>query len=257
MRERTPAPGAATAATDTAAPLVVWDLPTRLFHWLLVACLVGSVSCASIGGNAMPWHFRFGYAILALLLFRIAWGFAGTRYARFASFPPSPARALRYLRGDPLTSPGHNPLGAFSVYALLLLLAIQAVTGLFSNDSIMWDAPLKRLVSNDTSDTLTHWHKLNRWLVFAMIALHLAAIAWYALVRRTRLVGPMIHGRRAPQVGVEAAAGAAAAAGVAAAAARAAPAAIEQVDDGWGTRLRALLLLAASAAIVWAVIALA
>ena len=69
--------------------LRVWDLPTRLFHWSLAACVVGAVVSVNIGGNAVGWHFRFGYAILALLLFRVVWGFAGSRYARFASFPPS------------------------------------------------------------------------------------------------------------------------------------------------------------------------
>lgn len=209
----------------------VWDLPTRLFHWAMAACIVGSLVSVNLGGNAVGWHFRFGYAILTLVLFRLIWGFAGPRYARFASFPPSPAAALRYLRGERTGSPGHNPLGAFSVYALLAALAFQAGTGLFANDAIMWDGPLKALVSNATSDRLTKLHKINRFVVIALIVLHLAAIAWHSWLRKESLVRPMITGDR--QLGDTAAAAAA---------------------DGVRERLLALVLLGASAALVWAIV---
>ena len=204
----------------------VWDLPTRLFHWALVACIVGSLVSVNLGGNAVGWHFRFGYAILTLVLFRVLWGFAGPRYARFASFPPSPAAALRYLRGEHATSPGHNPLGAFSVYALLAALALQVGTGLFATDDIMWDGPLKALVSNATSEWLTRIHRINRFVVIALIALHLAAIAWYSRVRKEALVGPMIVGDKLLEDA-------------------------EPAADGARERLLALVLLGASAAVVW------
>lgn len=216
----------------------VWDLPTRLFHWALAACIVGSLVSVNLGGNAVGWHFRFGYAILTLVLFRVLWGFAGPRYARFASFPPNPAAALRYLRGAGKGSPGHNPLGAFSVYALLAALGFQAGTGLFANDAIMWDGPLKALVSNATSDWLTKLHKINRFVVIALIALHLAAIAWYSWVRRESLVRPMILGDRTIDD-----------APAAAPVPRAEPAA-----DGARERVLALALLGASAAIVWTIV---
>ena len=174
----------------------IWDLPTRLFHGLLAACVIGSLISVQIGGNAIAWHFRFGYAILALVLFRLVWGWVGPRYARFASFPPNPAAALASLRGAPHDGAGHNPLGAFSVYALLAALAFQAASGLFANDSIMWDGPLKNLVSSEASDRITTLHRLNRYLLLGLIALHLAAIAWHALRRRERLVRPMIEGDR-------------------------------------------------------------
>ncbi len=211
----------------------VWDLPTRLFHWLLAACLVGSLVSVNLGGNAIGWHFRFGYAILALLLFRLLWGFVGPRYARFSSFPPSPAAALRYLRGAAVAPPGHNPLGALSVYALLAALAVQAATGLFTTDDIMWDGPLKALVSNAAGEILTRIHRTNRFVVVALALLHLAAIAWYALVRRQALVRPMIDGDRrldgsAPLP--------------------------EPAADGAPQRLLALALLGLSAAAVWAVV---
>lgn len=222
------APGGMAAGSNAARPLRVWDLPTRLFHWTLAACIVGSLVSVNLGGNAVGWHFRFGYAILALLLFRLLWGFAGSRYARFASFPPSPAAALRYLRGERGSSPGHSPLGAFPVYLMLAALAFQAATGLFANDDIMWEGPLAALVSNDTSNWLTTLHRINRFVVIALIVLHLAAIAWYRWARKERLAASMVSGDKWV------------------AAPRAEPAA-----DGLRERLRALALLCLSAAAVW------
>jgi cytochrome b len=240
----------------------VWDLPTRLFHWSLAACLVGSLVAINLGGNAVAWHFRFGYAILALLLFRVAWGFTGPRYARFASFPPSPAAALRQLRAPPAAArPGHDALAALSVYAMLLALAVQAGTGLFANDAIMWDGPLKNLVSNAASDALTRVHKANRFVVIGLVLLHLGAIAYGRLARGRRLVGPMIGGDSIVEVadapdrpdvaGATAAAGAAAPGGPAAAKRCNVP---EPARDDLAMRLRALVLLAIGAALVWALV---
>lgn len=213
----------------------VWDLPTRLFHWLLLACAVGSLVSVNLGGNAVGWHFRFGYAILTLLLFRLLWGFVGPRYARFASFPPSPAAAIAWMRGARAAWPGHNPVGAFSVYAMLAALALQAVTGLFATDDIMWDGPLKAQVSNATSALLTRVHKVNRFVVLALIALHLVAIAWYGSVRKEPLVRAMIDGDKA----------------VATVAGEPSP---EPAADGARERVLALALLGLSAVAVWAIV---
>lgn len=218
----------------------VWDLPTRLFHWGLAICVVGSLISIQLGGNAVAWHFRFGYAILALLLFRIAWGFTGPRHARFASFPPKPLAALRQLLGrngrSPTDTAGHSPLGALSVYALLLSLAFQAGTGLFANDAIMWDGPLRNTVSNATSDRLTSLHQANRFVLLALIAMHLLAIAFYQLVRRKPLVRAMITGDAPRSLGGNPQEAASA--------------------DGLRERALALALLAASGGIVWAVVTL-
>ncbi|TXL68708.1 cytochrome b/b6 domain-containing protein [Zeimonas arvi] len=213
----------------------VWDLPTRLFHWGLAACVIGSLVTINLGGNAVAWHFRFGYAILTLLIFRLAWGFVGPRYARFASFPPNPMAALRYLRGPVQGALGHSPLGALSVYALLLSLGFQACTGLFANDAIMWDGPLRNTVSNATSDWLTSLHKTNRYVLLGLIALHLGAIAYYTLFKRKPLVRPMITGDALPPPGRSRA---------------------RASGDGLRERSLASLLLAASSGIVWAVIEL-
>ena len=190
-----------TATPSASAPTAVrvWDLPTRSFHWLLAACVVASIVSAKIGGNALAWHFRFGYAILALLAFRLLWGFAGGRWSRFASFLPTPAKLGRYLRGRAQPGEwlevGHNPLGALSVFAVLGVLAAQAATGLFADDEIASTGPLVRFVTGSTSLALTHWHKgAGQWLIFGLVGLHLVAIAFYVGVRRQSLLRPMWNG---------------------------------------------------------------
>jgi cytochrome b len=184
--------------------IYVWDLPLRIFHWALVICVLGSIITGSLGGNSFIWHFRFGYCVIGLLAFRIVWGFAGSTYSKFSSFPPSPGKAIAYLKGEPSanltpeqtpqTHLGHNPLGAFSVYAILLALIFQVSTGLFANDAIMWDGPLRNYVSNDTSDLLTTLHKINRIVLLVLIGLHLAAMAFYTWVKKEPLVGAMMSG---------------------------------------------------------------
>lgn len=221
--------------------LRVWDLPTRAFHWALAACVIGSLATIRIGGEAIAWHFRCGYAILALILFRLAWGFVGPRYARFRSFPPNPAAAWREFRGrgsgvSEEYPPGHSPLGALSVYAMLLALAVQVSTGLFSSDAILWDGPLKNLVSNDASDLLTRIHKVNRLVLVALVALHLAAIAYYRIARGRGLVGPMLSGDSEPGPG--------------------GATCPEPARDDAAVRVGAMLLMAGCAAAVWWIVRL-
>lgn len=188
----------------------VWDLPTRLFHWSLVFLVVASIVSGMIGGNLIDWHGRFGLAILGLITFRIIWGIVGSTYARFASFFPTPGRIKAYLRGE-WKEPGHNPLGALSVLALLGLLALQIATGLPGNDDIAFRGPLFELVGKALSDRLTGIHKLSINLLFILIGLHVAAIMFYAHVKKDNLVKPMItgwkeqsHGRSASGGGVAA-----------------------------------------------------
>lgn len=207
--------------------LRIWDLPTRLFHWGLALSLAGSI--ISIKTGHTDWHFRFGYLILTLLLFRLIWGFAGPRYARFSSFPPSLTAAWAYVRGRAANTPGHSPLAAWSVYALLASCVFQAVSGLFSNDGIIWDGPLRKWISGSASDTITALHLANRFVLIALIALHLLAIAWYRFIRGKRLVRPMISGDSAE-----------------------APADAEPAQDDLAVRLRALaIFLASGAAVGW------
>ena len=171
----------------------VWDLPTRIFHWLLVVLVVASYVTGQMGGSMIEWHGRAGVAITGLLAFRIVWGIVGSTYARFVDFIPTPARLGVYLRGE-WTRPGHNPLGALSVFALLGILLFQAVSGLFSNDDIAFSGPLRQLVSADTTNWLSGLHRQNYWIIIAFVALHVSAVAFYGLVKKDNLVKPMITG---------------------------------------------------------------
>lgn len=177
----------------------VWDLPTRLFHWLLVCAIVGSVVTSQIGGNAMEWHFRFGFAIASLLMFRLVWGFMGGRWSRFSAFLYSPATVARYLKGDSDADHtiGHNPLGAASVFAMLVVLVAQVSTGLFSDDEIAAAGPFAKFVSNASVSSATSYHTtIGKYLLLALIVVHLAAIAYYALAKRQNLVPSMVHGNK-------------------------------------------------------------
>lgn len=174
----------------------VWDLPLRIFHWLLVIAIVAAYVTAEFGGSAWAdWHGRIGSFVLALLVFRVLWGFIGTQHARFLNFLPTPARIRAYVAGR-WQGAGHNPLGALSVIALLLLVAAQVVTGLFSNDDITFSGPLADLVGKGTSDRLTGWHQELFYVLAAFIGLHLLAIVCYWLIRKSNLVAPMITGKK-------------------------------------------------------------
>lgn len=179
---------------STSHRIRIWDLPTRVFHWLLVLCIIGSFVTVNLGGFWMDYHFLFGYGIIALLIFRLIWGCVGPSPARFAHFVKGPRHIAGYLRGQPALGAGHSPLGALSVIAMLLALAVQAGTGLFANDGIMNEGPLASYVSSAWSDTLTGIHQINKLVILALVALHLVAIAWYAWVRKRALVRAMVTG---------------------------------------------------------------
>lgn len=171
----------------------VWDLPLRLFHWLLLICVAGAL--ISVQLKAMDWHGWFGLAVLGLLVFRLVWGLIGSTHARFFSFAPGPRSLTDYLRGR-WHGLGHNPLGALSVFAILGTLLFQSITGLFADDVIAYTGPLRRAVSTDTASLLTSWHMRMEWVIYGLIALHLAAIAFHELIKREHLIKPMITGRK-------------------------------------------------------------
>lgn len=171
----------------------VWDLPTRIFHWALVASVTGAFVTAKIGGNAMLWHGRLGLAILGLLVFRIVWGFVGSTYARFAQFVRGFAAIRAYLKGE-WKGQGHNPFGALSVLALLGTLSLQAATGLFSNDDIAFEGYLHALIGSELSGRITGVHHLLEKVLMLLVALHVGAIVFYARVRKHNLVRPMLTG---------------------------------------------------------------
>jgi cytochrome b len=173
----------------------VWDGLLRAFHWALVALVGTAIATGLAGGDWMPWHARAGQAIGALLVLRLSWGLWGSRYARFAQFWPTPARVLSYLRGR-WQGLGHNPLGALSVIAVLALLLFQVGSGLVGNDEIAFTGPWAGAIGEELSLQLTRWHRLVAKLLYGWIALHLAAIALHALVKRHPLVRAMWTGRK-------------------------------------------------------------
>lgn len=172
----------------------LWDLPTRLFHWSFAAAVIAAIITGQIGGNWMVWHGRLGILIVALLGFRLLWGFIGSTYARFGSFLPTPAKILAYLRGQ-WQGAGHNPLGALSVFALLGTVALQVTLGLFANDDIAFKGPLASLVSSTQSLQLTEWHRQLVAVLMLLVALHIGSIIFYRLVKKHDLVTPMITGK--------------------------------------------------------------
>lgn len=219
--------------TATATIATVWDLPTRLFHWGLVLLVAGLWVSGKTG--ALNLHMTLGKAALALLLFRLAWGIAGSDTARFSQFVKGPRAVADYLRatriGRPWPTPGHNPLGAFSVLALMALALVQAVSGLFTTDDILVEGPLTHLVSGHTASLLSSVHRIGFWLLLALVALHVAAIIFYRVAKREDLLRPMVTGRKRLAAGIRP----------------------PRMADG----RRALVLAAAAAALVWGGLALA
>jgi cytochrome b len=179
--------------------IAVWDAPTRLFHWALSILVVFSFATGKVGGGWMDWHVKSGYGILALLAFRIAWGFVGSDSARFSRFLAGPRLAMSYARSlaarDPPAVAGHNPLGGWMVALMIVLLLMQAGSGLFADDDIATRGPLANKVSEEIVGRLTAFHEWNGWAIVAAVGLHVAAIAFYHLALRKYLVGPMLHGR--------------------------------------------------------------
>lgn len=200
---------------QTPRPIKIWDIGIRLFHWSLVLLipaiwlLVEESEAISEWASArgwyldpIVWHARLGYIVLGLLVFRLLWGVLGSDTARFRQFVRSPRTVLAYLRklltpsSADAPSIGHNPAGGWMVVVLLALLLAQTLSGLFNYDDINFEAPFYSLVGEDISDALNDWHELNFDLLLVAIALHIAAIIFYALVKKERLVPPMITGTR-------------------------------------------------------------
>jgi cytochrome b len=202
MNETSPAEPNAGGSTKS-RKLQVWDLPLRLFHWTLLVLVAGAILSVELGdtlSGAMEWHPRFGYAILALLVFRLIWGLLGGTHARFINFVRGPRSVLDYLRNlksRSVPTIGHNPLGAWSVLALLASLLFQVGSGLFLNDEDVYiEAPLFKYVSNDVVHTLRKLHEANASLLFVLIGLHICAIVYYRFVKRDNLITPMVTGKK-------------------------------------------------------------
>lgn len=185
-------------------PHVLWDLPTRCFHWLLV--LAVGLAWWTAEESHYQWHERIGVAVLALLLFRLAWGFWGSRASRFGSFLRGPGAVLDYLRRGmrepPGTPAGHNPLGGWSVVALLLLLLLQVVSGLFNSDDILFDGPLHHLASGAWQDRFGVVHEVAFNLLLGLVALHLLAVCYHQWLRGEAVIQAMFRGRAGGREGL-------------------------------------------------------
>lgn len=180
----------------------VWDFPTRLFHWTLVVAVATSLISVELGN--MSIHLISGHVVLALLIFRLVWGLVGGRHARFASFFQGPVKVLEYAKGvisgNAPVHLGHNPMGGWSVIAMVLVLVVQTVSGLYANDDILTEGPLASTITKSTSDFLTYIHHLTSNAVYALIVLHLAAVTFYTL-KGHRIIMAMITGKSSDVIG--------------------------------------------------------
>jgi cytochrome b len=185
----------------TADVIRVWDLPTRLFHWLLVL----SVAAAGVTGWLMPpsWlsiHVWLGAAIGVLILLRLVWGFAGTAYSRFSSFVCGPRAAILHLReiasGTVRREPGHNPLGAWMVMTLLIALAILVTTGGMALGGVFKQGPFKSLLMFQSGWAAREIHELLALGLLVLVTLHLAGVIFESHRSRENLVASMVTGTK-------------------------------------------------------------
>lgn len=223
--------------SDDRGEVAVWDVPIRVTHWVLVLLLLGLLVTGLAGGALLEWHMRLGQLMIAVVVFRVLWGFAGSRNARFRTFVRGPRAVARYVRSHVERTPelhaSHNPAGGWMVVALLVALLVQAGAGLFANDGVLWEGPLAQRVTQATSDALSWFHRRFWWVIAALVALHVAAVLAYVIVLRENLIAPMVHGvKRLPP-------GAA------------------SPEDAAATAARAIALLAVAAALVFGLLSLA
>lgn len=189
-----------TQPADAPIEVPVWDWPVRLVHWAIALLVAAQITTGLIGIEMRAWHMRSGETLLALVLFRVVWGFVGSPNARFVSFVRGPAAVLAYVRS--LVRPPHqihathNPIGGWMVIALLLALLFQTGTGLFTNDDILYDGPLVKLISKDLSDAISSLHRRSWWVVAGLSGLHIVAVLSYLMALGDNLVYPMVHGRK-------------------------------------------------------------
>lgn len=187
-------------AVSNARTIRVWDLPTRLFHWALVVLIALQYASGEFNLLSMQWHVRLGYATLALVVFRVLWGLFGSQTSRFTGFVRGPVGVWRYvcamLEQRRPFSVGHNPLGGWSVLAMLASLLLQALSGLFASDDIMTEGPLAEHVPDRVVKWATRVHHWNETLLLVLVVLHVVAVLLYLLLQRDNLIAPMLNGRR-------------------------------------------------------------
>lgn len=193
-----------TMTSDRTTERLVWDLPLRLFHWLLVCSLSASWITAKIGYDVRQYHVWLGFWMIGLLTFRVVWGFIGPRHARFASFFPRPRLLLAHIResfrGRARPSAGHNPVGGLMVFALLILIAVQAISGLFVDDDIFYAGPYASTASESLTDVMSTIHHNIINVILALVAAHIAAVIYFSVLRKQALIRAMLTGRKSADV---------------------------------------------------------
>ncbi len=196
------------ASLPEAGRVFVWDIPVRLFHWTLLALMVALFVTAEILDGAIELHATLGRAVLALVLFRLLWGVAGSSYARFSQFVRGPETVMAYVRTLLARQAGfiagHNPLGGWMVMTLLVTVMLQAVLGLFANDDILFEGPFAYLVSKDTSDLISGLHQDMFTVLLVLVGLHVAAVIWHKLFKGENLLPAMFSGYKELPTGAEA-----------------------------------------------------
>jgi cytochrome b len=232
MKFRTQLPFMMSPTPLSKTPIRVWDLPTRVFHGVLALAVLGLAITGLTGGDAMVWHFRLGYLVGSLLVFRWVWGVVGGHYSRFTAFLFGPRRILAYLLGqsEPLHKVGHNPMGALSVWTMLIFLTLQVASGLFSDDDIAFAGPLTQFVSTAAVTFATWYHKaVGKWVLLVLVLTHVGAIVFYLKVKGENLIVPMINGDKWVDGSAPASA------------------------DGWGRRVLAAVIFAAACALFYVI----
>lgn len=176
----------------------IWDLPTRIFHWVLVVCFVFLVFSGETG-NLFEWHSTAGIIVLSLVLYRLIWGFIGSTTSRFSDFLYSPRQIIAYAKTlfshQTVHHAGHNPVGGVMVLVMLALLLFQGGTGLFSTDEVLVEGPLYGLVSETTAELMSDLHHSSAELMIPLVILHVLAIVFYRIYKKHDLVKPMLTGK--------------------------------------------------------------
>lgn len=187
--------------TPESTDLRIWDLPVRIFHWLLVILFITAYVTHALGTDYFIYHLWSGYAMLVLVSFRILWGFIGTHHARFSTFVRNPIATTKYARSvfkkTDRHYAGHNPLGAIMVIVLLSALLLQAITGLFTNDEIFNLGPLYAYVTDELSLRLTSLHRQLFYWILGAILLHIAAVLFHQFLKRDNIISAMFTGKKA------------------------------------------------------------
>ncbi|MEJ2514991.1 MAG: cytochrome b/b6 domain-containing protein [Gammaproteobacteria bacterium] len=186
--------------SETSTGALVWDLPVRIFHWSLAVLVPACWVTQEMGSRWMTLHMWLGYAVGALILFRLAWGFLGTRHARFGDFLAGPTRVFAYFRewmsGRGPTAIGHDPAGGWWIVLLLALLAGQVATGMLNSDGALHAGPWHYAVPEDVADAAAAWHSDIFNLLILAVTVHVAAVLAHLARPGIDLVTPMFTGRK-------------------------------------------------------------